>query len=59
VLFIVGVAGIIWQTVAEDVDRPYLLAIFAGCVGLPIYLASMPKAHDPFVKSVADEEEKP
>lgn len=53
VLFVVGVFGIIWQTVIEDIDRPYLLAIFAGCVGLPVYLASMPR------QSAADEKESP
>lgn len=40
VLFAVGVAGIVWSTVIEEVDRPYLLAIFAACVGLPTYLAT-------------------
>lgn len=43
VLFLIGVAGIVWSTVIEQVDRPYLLAIFAGCVGLPTYLATAAK----------------
>ena len=38
VLFVIGIGGIIWQTVVEHEDRPYLLALFALCVGLPAYL---------------------
>ena len=40
VLFIVGVVGIFWQTAFEEIDRPYLLAVFVACVGLPTYLVS-------------------
>ena len=43
ILFLIGISGIIWQTVVDDVDRPYLLAVFVACVGLPTYLASAPK----------------
>ena len=33
-----GLAGIVYETVAEKIDRPYLLALFAGLVGLPWYI---------------------
>lgn len=35
VLFIVGLLAFGWQVLAEDTDRPYLLAIIAGMIGLP------------------------
>ena len=41
ILFAVGVAGIVYETVYEHADRPYLLAVFAACVGLPTYLATV------------------
>ena len=38
VLFVTGLAGIAWETLFEEVDRPALLALFGGMLGLPLYL---------------------
>lgn len=38
VLFVGGLLGIIHETVVREVDRPALLAVFAGMCGLPLYL---------------------
>jgi hypothetical protein len=38
ILFVVGVAGVVYETLAEQVDRPYLLAAFLGMVGLPVFI---------------------
>lgn len=38
VLFIVGLAAFGWQVIAEDTDRPYLLAVIAGMIGLPFVI---------------------
>ena len=35
VLFFVGICAFGWQVFFEDTDRPYLLALIAGFVGLP------------------------
>lgn len=37
-LYIVGLAGVIYETVAVHVDRPALLALFAGMLGLPSFI---------------------
>lgn len=37
-LFSVGLVGVIYQTVATTTDRPYLLALYAGMMGLPVFL---------------------
>lgn len=34
-LFIGGAAGVAYETVWEHVDRPWLLMLFAGMLGLP------------------------
>ena len=47
ILFVAGIAGIAWQTVVSDADRPALLALFAGMVGLPTYLATKKKGEEP------------
>ena len=36
VLFVCGLIGILHETVVRDIDRPYLLFVFAGMMGLPI-----------------------
>lgn len=41
--FVVGIAGIVWQTVIEHTDRPLLLALFATMIGVPAYLATSPR----------------
>lgn len=38
VLFVGGFAGVIFETVVGQVDRPALLALFAGMMGLPVFL---------------------
>lgn len=38
VIFVVGVLGILWETLAEDVDRPYLLLLYGAMIGLPIII---------------------
>lgn len=35
ILFFVGIAGVGYETLAEHADRPYLLALFGGMLGLP------------------------
>ena len=46
VLFVAGLAGIAWETLFEEVDRPALLALFGGMLGLPLYLRRDEKHHD-------------
>jgi len=38
VLFAVGILAFAWQVLVENVDRPYLLALIAGMLGLPFVL---------------------
>lgn len=38
VLFVAGLLGIGYETLLEDVDRPALLALFGGMIGLPWFL---------------------
>lgn len=38
VLFTAGLAGIVYETVFEDIDRPVLLLLFGAMVGLPAFL---------------------
>jgi hypothetical protein len=38
VLFILGILSFGWQVFFEDADRPYLLALIAGMLGLPFVL---------------------
>ena len=40
VTFIVGILGVIYETVIAQVDRPVLLAVFAAMIGLPAFLAT-------------------
>lgn len=35
VIFLAGIFAFGWQVLAEDSDRPYLLAVIAGMLGLP------------------------
>lgn len=44
ILFVVGLGGIIYETAAHDLERPFLLMIFAGMVGLPAFI---PKGDPP------------
>lgn len=36
-LFAVGLLGIVYETVIVRVDRPALLALFGGMIGLPAF----------------------
>lgn len=38
ILFVAGLGGIIFETVAEQIDRPYLLAVFGTMMGLPLFI---------------------
>lgn len=38
VLFVGGLLGVAYETLLEQVDRPALLALFGGMLGLPIFL---------------------
>lgn len=44
VLFVCGLAGICYETVVEHTERPTLLILFAGMVGLPAFL-KMDESH--------------
>lgn len=37
-LFFAGLAGVAHETLTEKVDRPQLLVMFAGMLGLPAFL---------------------
>lgn len=37
-LFLTGLGLVIREAVFENADRPYLLMIFAGMMGLPVFL---------------------
>jgi uncharacterized membrane protein len=45
-LFLCGVAGIAYETVFTQVDRPTLLLLFAAMVGLPAFLRTDEKHKD-------------
>lgn len=38
ILFITGLAGIVYETVVTKTDRPELLLLFGAMVGLPAFL---------------------
>jgi hypothetical protein len=38
VLFVTGLAGVVYETVITKVDRPTLLLLFAAMIGLPTFL---------------------
>ena len=38
----VAIGGLVWETVIDKIDRPYLLAVFAGLLGLPAVLRRPP-----------------
>lgn len=41
-----GAAGIIYETAFQDTERPTLLIVFAGLLGLPLVFREQDKAHD-------------
>lgn len=40
ILFVVGLAGIVYEAVVSGTDRPTLLILYAAMVGLPAFLRS-------------------
>jgi hypothetical protein len=46
VLFIGGLAGIAYETLAREAERPTLLLLFAAMVGLPAFLRGDEKDQD-------------
>jgi hypothetical protein len=38
ILFCTGIAGIIYETARQGAERPTLLLLFAGMIGLPAFL---------------------
>lgn len=53
VLFVIGVLGIAHETLVANAERPTLLILFAGMVGLPVFLNK-----DEKVQNKKDEEVK-
>lgn len=47
VLFTVGLLGIAFETLVTGGERPTLLILFGGMVGLPVFLRTDEKAHVP------------
>lgn len=56
ILFTVGVLGIVWETLGEEIDRPYLLAVFSAMVGLPVFLHTDEKVRDDKQLTTTEEE---
>jgi len=46
VLFVGGMLGVIYETLVEKADRPALLAVFGGMLGLPVFLRRDEQATD-------------
>jgi len=44
-IFLLGVAGIIYETLVSNGDRPTLLVLFGAMIGLPTFLSSDEKRH--------------
>lgn len=44
VLFVVGLAGLLHETLVANIERPYLATIFAGFMGAPLFLRKDDKA---------------
>lgn len=38
ILFLGGLAGVAYETIVAQIDRPTLLVIFASMMGLPLFL---------------------
>lgn len=58
VLFIGGLAGIAYETLAEHADRPTLLVVFTAMMGLPLFLGADEKAAIKIVRSTDTDDEK-
>ena len=42
----VGVLGVAHETLVNDADRPTLLLLFAGCLGLPSFINADARRED-------------
>lgn len=47
ILFVAGLAGIAYETLAQGGDRPTLLILFGAMVGLPAFLRQDERAQEP------------
>lgn len=45
-LFCFGIAGIAYETLNRGIERPTLLLLFAGMIGLPQFLKRDENKHD-------------
>ena len=45
-LFIGGLAGLAWETTQHDAERPFLLMVFAGMIGLPAFIPKNESSDD-------------
>ena len=54
IIFGVGIFGILYETIIEKVDRPTLVVLFAGMVGLPAFLRG-----DDFFNDKREDEDDP
>lgn len=46
VLFVVGIAGITYETLAREAERPTLLLLFAGMIGLTQFMRQDEKSKE-------------
>ena len=48
-IFLTGLAGVVYETVVSEADRPALLVLFASMLGLPAFLRKDEKEqeHEP------------
>lgn len=54
ILFILGLAGIGWETLAQGAEKPTLLIVFGAMVGLPAFLRTDEKAKAAKVEAKAE-----
>lgn len=58
-LFLGGLVGTAYETIVAEVDRPSLLAVFAGMMGLPLFLRRDERDDDQRPPDGTDEPEPP
>lgn len=46
IIFLTGLAGVIYETLVSEADRPALLVLFASMMGLPAFLRKDEKDDD-------------
>ena len=54
VLFTFGLAGVVYETVVVQADRPTLLILFGAMLGLPLFLKADEKSTDAELTKVID-----